>query len=619
MIFFAAIVLRNAWLCDDAYISLRTVDNFVHGYGLTWNISERVQAYTHPLWIFLIIPFYAVTGEVYFTVMIISLALSIGAVAWFAAKISKSIAAAVLGVLILSLSEAFVDFSTSGLENPLTFFLLALFFYFYFKDEITPQRLFWLSLIASLAAVNRLDTILLYAPMLASAFWPIKSKKAVYSLILGFLPLIVWESFSLLYYGFPFPNTAYAKLSTGIARMDVWRQGIWYLIYSLRVDPITLVIILTSIIIASFSRKRNVIAPAIGIVLYLIYIVNIGGCFMSGRYLAAPLLVAVILLSQYRRPSSILLFLWTLMILVVGLTPPGSPVYAARSDKGEPSRIWHGIVRERDWYNPTHGLINYDRAAAQWPSHDWIDLGLDARAHAPTYLAHVAVGMVGFYAGPQTTILDVYAITDPLLARLPMNKNVRYRVGHFGRFVPVGYEQTLATGKNEIRDTYLKQYYDKLSMLIHGPIFSLPRLWEIVKFNLGRYDYLIDDYNSPHLLKVKIDDIDQPRPKGIIGFFTRNIVYYTQGLEVDLDSVSHAPRFEIGRDHYNGQSFDFMLAGQKVGSGMIPTAPGRPREVSTVVVSVPPLVVEKGYDAIIVYPKETAQGFYTLSHLRLLD
>jgi hypothetical protein len=46
--------IRNAWICDDAYITFRTVDNFIQGYGLRWNIQERVQTYTHPLWMFLL-------------------------------------------------------------------------------------------------------------------------------------------------------------------------------------------------------------------------------------------------------------------------------------------------------------------------------------------------------------------------------------------------------------------------------------------------------------------------------------------------------------------------------------------------------------------------------------
>jgi hypothetical protein len=48
---------------DDAYFTFRTIDNFVHGYGLRWNIAERVQAYTHPLWLLLLTPFYWITGE----------------------------------------------------------------------------------------------------------------------------------------------------------------------------------------------------------------------------------------------------------------------------------------------------------------------------------------------------------------------------------------------------------------------------------------------------------------------------------------------------------------------------------------------------------------------------
>ena len=38
---------------------------------------------------------------------------------------------------------------------------------------------------------------------------------------MGFLPLLCWEMFALLYYGFPFPNTAYAKLSHGLPRGEL--------------------------------------------------------------------------------------------------------------------------------------------------------------------------------------------------------------------------------------------------------------------------------------------------------------------------------------------------------------------------------------------------------------
>jgi len=31
---FVVVLVRTAWVCDDAYITFRTVDNFVHGHGL---------------------------------------------------------------------------------------------------------------------------------------------------------------------------------------------------------------------------------------------------------------------------------------------------------------------------------------------------------------------------------------------------------------------------------------------------------------------------------------------------------------------------------------------------------------------------------------------------------
>ncbi|MEP6955348.1 MAG: hypothetical protein ABI883_00870, partial [Chthoniobacterales bacterium] len=34
-----AIIIKLAWLGDDAYIAFRPLDNLLHGYGLRWNID----------------------------------------------------------------------------------------------------------------------------------------------------------------------------------------------------------------------------------------------------------------------------------------------------------------------------------------------------------------------------------------------------------------------------------------------------------------------------------------------------------------------------------------------------------------------------------------------------
>lgn len=620
LVFYAVVMLRNAWLCDDAYISLRTVDNFVNGYGLTWNIAERVQAFTHPLWVLIIIPFYAITGEVYFTILSISILLSLMAVTIVAFKIASSAREGLVAVLALSLSAAFIDFSTSGLENPLTYLIVTLFLYVYFKKRHDLRTLMLLSLIASLGAVNRLDTILLFLPMLAHVFWSNRGSKAIVVALIGFIPLISWEMFSLIYYGFPFPNTAYAKLSTGIEKWEVWVQGLRYIIYSLRTDPVTIIVILSAVIIPLISRKRLMIAPAVAIFLYLLYIINIGGCFMAGRYLAAPLLVGVAILTQYRKISAVLLILWAAIILVTGLVPEDSPVYTSKDDKANYiKKIRDGVVQERDWYNSTHGLLNYGTSKGEWPSHDWIKAGKSVRTQGLIYLPHVAVGMVGFYAGPRTFILDVYAITDPLLARLPLNPYLPHRIGHFGRLVPAGYKRSITTGENHINDPYLSEYYDKLVLLTRGDIFGLTRLVEIAKFNLGWYDHLIDKYNSPHLRQVNLEDISEPRQEGVISIYANNHIFHSQGLEINLGRIYHAPQFEFSHDHNNGQRVEFILAGEKIASGLVPVSPVRPGAFTTTVVIIPENVVEQGYDRIKFIPADNPEGYNSIGHLRLID
>jgi arabinofuranosyltransferase len=107
IIIFALVVVKTAWMSDDAYITLRTVDNVVNGYGLTWNPGERVQTYTHPLWMLLITGFYFVTREAYYTVLALSIFLSILAVLLLASRLAISKAAAVFAVVALTLSKAF--------------------------------------------------------------------------------------------------------------------------------------------------------------------------------------------------------------------------------------------------------------------------------------------------------------------------------------------------------------------------------------------------------------------------------------------------------------------------------------------------------------------------------
>ena len=170
------VVFITAWLSDDAYITFRTIDNFIDGHGLTWNIGERVQAFTHPLWMFIISIFYVFTNEFYFTSVSVSIGISLLTFFLLLKKISISPLNSIIAGLILVFSKAFVDYSTSGLENPLTHLLIVLFFIIYFGTADGKKKLFILSFLTCAAALNRLDSLIIFLPALSVIYFKRKGK-----------------------------------------------------------------------------------------------------------------------------------------------------------------------------------------------------------------------------------------------------------------------------------------------------------------------------------------------------------------------------------------------------------------------------------------------------------
>jgi hypothetical protein len=127
-------------VCDDAYISFRVADNFVHGYGLRWNVDERVAVFTHPLWLFAFSSAYVVTREAYYTALSLGIGFTLITIALVALRVAPG-AAGALAVIGLLASKAFIDFSTSGLETPLTYLLLVIFVLDWAHFDDRPRRL----------------------------------------------------------------------------------------------------------------------------------------------------------------------------------------------------------------------------------------------------------------------------------------------------------------------------------------------------------------------------------------------------------------------------------------------------------------------------------------------
>jgi len=506
---YLAVLIRNAWVTDDAYITFRVIENFLHKYGLVYNVGYRVQSYTHPLWMFMLTFLYYLVmrlfgtplwGGLYDLSLLLSIVLSLATVLLLAWRIARSGRMAFLGVLTLLFSKAFIDYTTSGLENPLTYFLIALFMLVYLNRKIKARdRIFLLSLMAALATLNRMDTLLLFLPVLAYEFWFSEGKwRTLGWMALGFLPFLLWEVFSLVYYGFLVPNTAFAKLSTGAARVELIRQGYFYLLNSVSVDPLTLAVIGFGISLPLLYRKWKRLPLALGIFMYVLYVVYIGGDFMSGRFLAAPLLMAVCLLTQFRLDGRKTFTTLAAAIAVLGLISPYNPLFSDSTygygvtnykEVADQNRV----TDERGFYYQTQGLLRSkrttERTAGQWVWGGWST----SKAYPEVKVIN-AIGRAGYDGGPDMVVVDLASLADPLLARLPIGNKVFWIIGHFNRGVPEGYLETLESGSNQIEDPALHRYYDKLHLIITGNIWDGQRWAEIWKMNTGQYDDLIEQY-----------------------------------------------------------------------------------------------------------------------------
>jgi arabinofuranosyltransferase len=485
-IVFAACVVRTAWISDDAYITLRTIENIFSGHGPRWNAAERVQAYTHPLWLMLLVPARWLAGEPYMAVMAMSIATALAAFLLIGA-VSVSGAAALVAMLSLLLSRAFVEFSTGGLENPLTCLLLGIFYRRYWTNATRGADVV-LVFLGALLALSRLDAVLLVLPALALNWLRGPTWRSRTLALAGLVPLLVWELFSFWYYGSLTPNTALAKLHTGVPARELLSHGLGYLDNCLRHDPMTIGVAALAAIVAVTERTTSAWMVVAGIALYYAYIVSIGGDFMVGRFLAAPAYAAALLVARARLLTAVpapVAAAAAAAILIAGHAGNRGPSDWLRGRPGltnfVDARGW--LADERANYYRPLGLLS----SAPLPD-PAMDRGRLARAEPRQIPLASAVGMFGFYAGPSVHVLDTVALGDPLLARLYSNRP--WRPGHFQRPIPDGYIETLQTGTNRIRDPRMRQFYDLVHLVVRGPLGSLERLRVAAGLAAGRYEPL---------------------------------------------------------------------------------------------------------------------------------
>ena len=471
---------RVAWVCDDAYITFRSIDHWQLGYGPVWNPAERVQAYTHPLWMLLLAGVSSISGELYFTAIGTGLVLS--TIALSALIRIPGAHALWPALLALGASKAWTEFATSGLENSLSYALIACSAASLSRATMGPRGILGTALLLGLAPLCRPDLALIALPAALVVVLAAASHRRLLlgTLLAGLLPGLAWTTFATIYYGSPLPNTALAKLGHAETSQAVG-QGLAYFSSSLQLDPALLPVTCVglAVALASLRQRPGLAALALGSLAYLGYVLSIGGDFMSGRFLTVPLLVAVagLMCTPDPAPSALRKRLaWGVGTgaVLLSLTSAAGPLRTG-SDFHVPDWDDSGIADERGWYYPHLGLVPILREGRDPPKP-----GRERRRGEGKVRMGKAIGMDGYMAGPHVHLVDAYALCDPLLARIPSDEELG-RPGHWIRPVPHGYLETLKTGQNQLVDPEVRALWEDVYLATRAPLRAPGRAAAILR------------------------------------------------------------------------------------------------------------------------------------------
>ncbi len=422
-------VIRLSWVCDDAFISFRYARNLVNGLGLVFNAGEHVEGYTNFLWTIII------AGGMLLKLNPVSLSMVLGGLSFFStvgifaylswrlyAKEDRHRLFLPITAIALLLHHECHIYATSGLETMWTTALVTLGFALLVLGR-TQRVLLTAGIVLVAAAMSRPDAMAFYA--VAIFYVLATARPTLRSVVLFLLPLVViylpyWLA-KYNYYGYPFPNTYYAKS----AYLPYYSQGLIYLwlyaksYYVLLLAPVAAVILL----IVRFrvwtrfpiedNRVRALVLAVLFCVPYLFYVARSGGDFMFGRFLIpiTPLLLFLIELGvRELAPRARFLVPLALAVLVGVLF---------RVDLFATTRQINYVADEPAYY-PTEW---HERAKTVGGRMREYFKGTDA---AISFRGQYAV--YAYYTEVPTAIEATTGLTDEFIAHQPITK--RGRPGH---------------------------------------------------------------------------------------------------------------------------------------------------------------------------------------------
>jgi hypothetical protein len=284
---------------DDALIALRYAQRLLHGSGLTWTDGERVEGYSSLLWVLLC----AALGRTGVDLIVAARLLGIlatvaalGALFYRRARIWP----VAIGATALAASGPVAAWASSAMEGPLVFclFAWALALVLPTGEEAPPrERILAAGACFAALCLTRPDAPSLVVATAAGLWWTAGLRPAVWLALPPLIAVLGQLSFRLLYYHDWVPNTATAKVAFSRYRLGM---GAEYLAHG-ALSFLGLLLIASLLVWLcrkeAWRRKRAILLLC-PLLLWVPYVVVVGGDFMPAHRFLLPALVVLIFMSM---------------------------------------------------------------------------------------------------------------------------------------------------------------------------------------------------------------------------------------------------------------------------------------------------------------------------------
>ncbi len=388
-----AIASQLRMLLDDSFIAYRYAANLAGGHGLVFNVGERVEGYTNFLWVLVLGGVTKLGVDVIAASQWLGIAAAAGAVV-FTHRLAVELGRDTVGIrpvvaigaaMFVAIYPGITLWGGSGLETTCFTMLVTWATVLYLRSPTSIGC----GLVLALAAMTRPEALLWGAAFAVDGL--VRQRRELVAwrwLVVAALTYSPYYAWRFVHFGYPLPNTFYAKTGGGWANVVL---GLQYTGKFLLLGGGAALVVLGAIALWRTRRHRWLFAALI--VLVFMTVTVTGGDFMTNHRFFVPLVptltaLAAVGLGRTWHEKSRPVAVATSLVAVGGIVLAGLDYRSA---------LW---MRKESTL-----LCNLQRL---------LGAHLDQRAKPGEPFASVGVGVLAYYTNRH--VIDLVGLTDEHIA-----------------------------------------------------------------------------------------------------------------------------------------------------------------------------------------------------------